>query len=63
MRIVITQENRRWFATIFDDSGVQLFKSKAEMRAGCAARVGFNYVQGVYGAPSTDTFVIDVSEW
>lgn len=62
MRVEITKETYGWFANVYVD-GSLIWRSKAEMRAGCAARVGFNYIEQTYGRPSTNNFVIDLSEW
>lgn len=63
MRVEIVFRNGRWYAQIIDESGTILFMSKAENRAGCAARVAMNTLEQMYGSPSTDHFVIDVGEW
>jgi hypothetical protein len=63
MRAEIVFRNDRWFAQIVDETGNILFTSKAERRAGCAARVALNTLEQMYGSPSTDKFVIDVGDW
>lgn len=62
MRIVIFKENGKWYAKVYNGNAV-IYWSKAEARAGCAVRAAFNYLQGTYGPPSVDNFVMDVSDW
>lgn len=63
MRAVVHHENSRWVAIVYGDDNSVIYRSSPENRAGCAARVAFNYMEQWYGRPSTDTFVIDLDDW
>ena len=62
MRAEIVFRNGRWYAQIVEGDEI-LYMSKAEQRAGCAARVALNYMEQMHGRPGTDTFTIDLDEW
>lgn len=62
MRAEIVFRNGRWYAQIVNGDDI-VFMSKAEQRAGCAARVALNTMEQMHGRPGTDTFVIDLSDW
>lgn len=62
MRVVVTRQPEGWYGEVFVD-GAAVWKTKAERRMGCAFRSATLYIEGVYGRPAGDTFVIDLGEW